>query len=126
MAVKKTIELEVDLKKATDDLQDIREQFTDVKNSVEQLEKTGKKTSKNIKKGFQGLKGVLKNIKRGFSSVGLALKAIPIAIALEAFNLFKQVLGENQRLSDAFSIALGTVSNVFNDFVNFVIDNSDN
>ena len=124
MAVKKTIELEVDLKKAQDDIQDIREQFVDLKKAVEGVEKEGKKTTKNIKKGFQGLTNVVKKIKQGFSSMGVALKAIPIAIALEAFNLFKQVLGENQRLSDAFSIALGTVSNVFNDFVNFVLDNS--
>ena len=34
MAVKKTIELEVDLKKAQQDIQDIREQFTDLKKSV--------------------------------------------------------------------------------------------
>tara|TARA_R100001460_G_scaffold25382_2_gene51000 strand:- start:4539 stop:6308 length:1770 start_codon:yes stop_codon:yes gene_type:complete len=124
VAVKKTIELEVDLKKAQDDIQDIREQFVDLKKAVEGVEKEGKKTTKNIKKGFQGLTNVVKKIKQGFSSMGVALKAIPIAIALEAFNLFKQVLGENQRLSDAFSIALGTVSNVFNDFVNFVLDNS--
>jgi hypothetical protein len=123
VAVKKTIELEVDLKKAQQDIEDIREQFVDLQKSVEGVRKEGKKTNDNLKKGFSGLRGAVDRIKKGFSSMGVALKAIPIAIALEAFNLFKQVLGENQRLSDAFSIALGTVSNVFNDFVNFVLDN---
>ena len=126
MAVKKTIELEVDLKKAQQDIQDIREQFTDLKKSVEGVEKQGKKTSKNLKKGFKGLQQTLKNLaKNGINKVKNSLKALPILLIVEGFNLFKQVLGENQRLSDAFAIAFGTVSNVFNDFINFVIDNSD-
>jgi len=125
MAVKKVIELEVDLKKASDDIQDIREQFVDLQKSVEGVEKQGKKTNDNLKKGFKGVKGAVDKIKKGFSSMGMALKAIPILLVVEAFNAFKQVLGENQRVSDAFAIAFGAVSNIFNDFINFVIDNSD-
>lgn len=125
MAVKKVIELEVDLKKAADDIQDIREQFVDLQKSVEGVQKQGKKTNDNLKKGFKGVKGAVDKIKKGFSSMGMALKAIPILLVVEAFNAFKQVLGENQRVSDAFAIAFGAVSNIFNDFINFVIDNSD-
>jgi hypothetical protein len=125
VAVKKTIELEVDLKKAQQDIEDIREQFVDLQKSVEGVRKEGKKTNDNLKKGFKGLRGAVDKIKKGFSSMGMALKAIPVLLVVEAFNVFKQVLGENQRLSDGFAIALGTVSNVFNDFINFVLDNSD-
>ncbi len=125
MAVKKVIELEVDLKKAADDIQDIREQFYDLQKSVEGVQKQGKKTNDNLKKGFKGVKGAVDKIKKGFNSMGMALKAIPILLVVEAFNAFKQVLGENQRVSDAFAIAFGAVSNIFNDFINFVIDNSD-
>ena len=124
MAVKKVIELEVDLKKAQDDIRDIREQFVDLQKSVEGVEKQGKKTNSNLKKGFKGLKGAVDKIKKGFSSMGMALKAIPVLLVVEAFNVFKQVLGENQRVSDAFAVAFGTVSNIFNDFINFVLDNS--
>ena len=124
MAVKKVIELEVDLKKAQQDIQDIREQFVDLQKSVEGVEKQGKKTNSNLKKGFKGLKGAVDKIKKGFSSMGMALKAIPVLLVVEAFNVFKQVLGENQRVSDAFAVAFGTVSNIFNDFINFVLDNS--
>jgi hypothetical protein len=124
VAVKKVIELEVDLKKAADDIRDIREQFVDLQKSVEGVEKQGKKTNDNLKKGFKGLKGAVEKIKKGFSSMGMALKAIPVLLVVEAFNVFKQVLGENQRVSDAFAIAFGTVSNIFNDFINFVLDNS--
>jgi len=124
VAVKKVIELEVDLKKAQQDIQDIREQFVDLQKSVEGVEKQGKKTNSNLKKGFKGLKGAVDKIKKGFSSMGMALKAIPVLLVVEAFNVFKQVLGENQRVSDAFAVAFGTVSNIFNDFINFVLDNS--
>jgi len=124
MAVKKTIELELNLKKAQEDLQDIREQFTELKQSVEQVEKTGKKTSKTLKKGFKALQqGLVQLQKNGINKLKDGLKALPVLLVVEAFNIFKQVLGENQRLSDAFAIAIGTVSNVFNDFVNFVLNN---
>ena len=53
MAVKKVIELEVDLKKAQDDIRDIREQFTELQQSVKGVEKEGKKTNKSLKKGFK-------------------------------------------------------------------------
>ena len=42
MAVKKVIELEVDLKKAQEDIRDIREQFTELKDSVNQVRKLAK------------------------------------------------------------------------------------
>jgi len=123
MAIKKEIELELDLKKAVKDIEDIREQFVELQQSVKDVEAQGKKTSGAIKKGFKGLKGVIKKVGNGFKGLGLALKAIPVMILVEAFNVFKQVLGENQAVSDAFAIAFGTVSNLFNDFVNFLVNN---
>ena len=46
MAVKKTIELEVDLKKAQDDIRDIREQFAELKDSIKSVEDASKKQTK--------------------------------------------------------------------------------
>lgn len=124
MAVKKVIELEVDLKKAQDDIRDIREQFADLKKAVEGVEKEGKKTNNNLKKGFKGLQQALVNLqKKGINKLKDGLKALPVLIVVEAFNTFKAVLSENQRLVDASAIAYGTLSNVFNDFVNFILDN---
>jgi len=124
VAVKKVIELEVDLKKAQDDIRDIREQFADLKKAVEGVEKEGKKTNNNLKKGFKGLQQALVNLqKKGINKLKDGLKALPVLIVVEAFNTFKAVLSENQRLVDASAIAYGTLSNVFNDFVNFILDN---
>lgn len=123
MAVKKTIELEVDLKKAQDDIQDIREQFADLKKSIDSVEDSAKKTAKNTAKGFKTLKGAVDRVKKGFSGLGLAIKGLGIGLVLEAFNTFKSVLGQNQVVADAFAVAFGTVSNLFNDFINFVLNN---
>ena len=124
MAVKKVIELEVDLKKAQDDIRDIREQFTELQQSVKGVEKEGKKTNKSLKKGFKNLQQALVNLqKKGINKLKDGLKALPVLIVVEAFNTFKSVLSENQRLVDASAIAYGALSNVFNDFVNFILDN---
>ena len=125
MAVKKTIELEVDLKKAQQDIQDIREQFTDLKKSVESVEDSAKKTASNTAKGFKNLQGTVEKVKKGFSGVALALKSIPVKLAQEAFDVLKDVFFSNQEVADAYAIALQSVKNVFTVFVNFVLDNSD-
>ena len=125
MAVKKTIEREVDLKKAQQDIQDIREQFTDLKKSVESVEDSAKKTASNTAKGFKNLQGTVEKVKKGFSGVALALKSIPVKLAQEAFDVLKDVFFSNQEVADAYAIALQSVKNVFTVFVNFVLDNSD-
>ncbi len=123
MAVKKTIELDVDIKKAQDDIKDIREQFAELKKSINSVEDSAKKTAKNTAKGFKVLKGAVDRVKKGFSGLGLAIKGIGIGLVLEAFNTFKSVLGQNQVVADAFAVAFGTVSNLFNDFIIFVLNN---
>jgi hypothetical protein len=123
MAVKKTIELEVDLKKAQDDIRDIREQFAELKDSIKSVEDASKKQTKQNTKGFKLLKGAVDRAKKGISSMSLAIASIPVRIVQEAFSAFKEVLGQNQVVADAFAIAFGTVSNLFNDFINFVLKN---
>ena len=124
MAEKRVIELEVNAKKAADDIQDIREQFFDLKKSVESVENSAKKTADNTSKGFKNLQGTLNRVKQGFSGVGLALKSIPIRLAQEGFNVLKEVFFSNQTVADAYAIALQAVKNIFTTFVNFVLDKS--
>ena len=123
MAVKKTIELGIDIKKAQDDIRDIREQFAELKDSIKSVEDASKKQTKQNTKGFKLLKGAVDRAKKGISSMSLAIASIPVRIVQEAFSAFKEVLGQNQVVADAFAIAFGTVSNLFNDFINFVLKN---
>tara|TARA_R100000734_G_scaffold8200_1_gene6449 strand:+ start:249 stop:2024 length:1776 start_codon:yes stop_codon:yes gene_type:complete len=125
MAEKRVIELEVNAKKAADDIQDLREQFFDLKKSVESVEDSAKKTADNTSKGFKNLQGTLNRVKQGFSGVAVALKSIPVRLAQEGFNVLKEVFFSNQTVADAYAIALQSVKNIFTTFVNFVLDNSD-
>ena len=125
MAVKKVIELEANVKGLEDDIKDIREQFAELKQSIDSVEKSAKETADNTKKGFKGVQGVLSKVSKGFKGMGLALKAVPILLVVEGFKLFKQILGENQRIADLFSIAFKSVTSIFTDFIDLVIDNSD-
>ena len=125
MAVKKVIELEANVKGLEDDIRDIREQFAELKQSIDSVEKSAKETADNTKKGFKGVQGVLSKVSKGFKGMGLALKAVPILLVVEGFKLFKQILGENQRIADLFSIAFKSVTSIFTDFIDLVIDNSD-
>jgi hypothetical protein len=125
MAEKRVIELEVNAKKAADDIQDLREQFFDLKKSVESVEDSAKKTADNTSKGFKNLQGTLNRVKQGFSGIAVALKSIPVRLAQEGFNVLKEVFFSNQTVADAYAIALQSVKNIFTTFVNFVLDNSD-
>jgi hypothetical protein len=55
--------------------------------------------------------------------MGLAIKAIGIGLVMEAFNLFKEVLGKNQKVVDTFNTVIGALSIAFNDLFGFVMDN---
>ena len=125
MAVKKTIELEANVKGLEDDVRDIREQFTELKQSIDSVEKSAKETADNTKKGFKGVQGAVGKVSKGFKGMGLALKAVPILLLVEGFKLFKNILGENQRIADFFSIAFKSVTNIFTQFIDLVLDNSD-
>ncbi len=86
--------------------------------SQETLNKEVASVSKSAKAGAKGLKLLAK----GFSGIGLAIKAAGIGLALDAFNLFKEVLSENQVIADAFATAFEGVKIVFNQTIGVVID----
>ena len=123
MAVKKVIELEVDVDALQKSVTEIQNDFKELKDSVQGFDQTSKQTNKDLKKGFKGVSNQVVSLQQGFTGLALALKSIGIGLVLEAFNTFKAVLQSNQEVSDAFAIAFGTITNLFNDFVNFLLDN---
>ncbi len=123
MAVKKVIELEVDVDALQKSVTEIQNDFKELKDSVQGFDQTSKQTNKDLKKGFKGVSNQVVSLQQGFTGLALALKSIGIGLVLEAFNTFKAVLQSNQEVSDAFAIAFGTITNLFNGFVNFLLDN---
>ena len=70
----------------------------------------------DAKKGF---KGVGKTVR----GVGTAMKAAGIGLFIALFAKLMEVFGSNQKVVDAFSIAMETLSIAFNDFFKFIEDN---
>ena len=56
----------------------------------------------------------LKAVSTGFKAIGTALKAVGIGLIITAFITLKEVLGQNQKVVDFLSNALGTVTIVIN------------
>ena len=104
---------------------------SNIKTATTDTDKLGKSIESAVKEtkdlgdglddaGKKGSKGLGK-IAGGFSSIMKA--AGVIALISKLFEVFKEVLGKNQKVVDFFSIAMNTLSIAFNDLFKFLEDN---
>ena len=105
MSVKKTIELEAKVDKAEKDLQGVAKSVQRIDDNLTEV----KETTGGVAKGVKGISN--------------ALKAAGIGLAIAAFSKLAEVFNENQKVTDAFSVAFESLSLAFNDFFNFLNDN---
>jgi len=114
--VKKTIELEAKADKAIKEIEDLKKQ-------IESLNKEVVSANKKTEEGLKGVEDASKATAKGLRGIGTAIKAIGIGLLLEAFNFFKETIGENQKALDLFNTVFETMSLAFNDFINFITGN---
>jgi len=126
MAVKKTIELEVEVGELKKNLEAIQKEFAEIKGSIEDVEKQSKKQTKATEKGFKRLQATAGKVRKGISGIGLAFKAIPVKAALEAFKFLGEAFQSNREAADAFATVTGTVQKLIRDFIDLIVDNFDN
>jgi len=126
MAVKKTIELEVEVGDLKKNLEVIQKEFAEIKGAIKDVEKQSKKQASSTAKGFKKIQGAANKVRKGISGIGLAFKLIPIAAALEAFRFLGQAFQSNREAADAFATVTGTVQKVLRDFIDLIVDNFDN
>ena len=126
MAVKKTIELEVDVSGVEKSLIEIQTEFKEVKNSIEDVEKQSKKQTKTTEKGFKRLQGAANKVRKGISGIGLAFKALGVGIFLKAFQFLSEAFLSNQKAADGLAVVTGTIAKIFRDFVDLIVDNTAN
>jgi hypothetical protein len=114
MAEKYEIDLELksNFDKVVKDVNDLKKGMQNVQKETEDIGKSAKNAENGVK-----------SIGEGFKAVGLSIKAMGIGLLLEAFAILKDVFSKNQVVADKFATALGAVSKVFNDLVNFLIKN---
>lgn len=74
-------------------------------------------------KGLEGIDSGAKTASTGIKGIGTALKAAGIGVALALFNKLAEVFTQNQKVADALSTVMNGVSLVFNDLVNFLVNN---
>jgi len=106
------LEIQSNIDSITKDFKKLNTSFEDTSDEIKGIQKS----TKNAESG-------IKSLADGFKGMGLAIKAIGIGLVMEAFNMFKDILGQNQKVVDLFNTAIGALSIAFNDLIGFVIDN---
>lgn len=121
MAIKKTIEIDVN---TNDAVKDVNKLTDSVKYLEKQTEEVGAKSFKgvgdNAKKAGKGVKGLGAN----FKALGGAIKATGIGLLVAVLASLVEGLQQNERASKFFKTAFEAVSIVTQDFINFVLDNA--
>ena len=106
MAIEKTILIDVDSK--------------DAQKSIDSLDNGLTGLDKSAKKGAKGVGGVTK----AFRTLGTAMKAAGIGLVIAALAKLSDIFMQNQKVADLFNTAFEAVSIAFNDFVNFIVNNT--
>ena len=94
-------------------------EFENVADSVQDIDGQVENLNNGTVGGVKGFKKMSVAAK----GLGMALKAAGIGIVVAAFSKFSEVLSENQKIADFFSITFESLSIAFNDFFNFIFDN---
>jgi len=121
--IEKTVEINVDSKGAVKGVNDLEKSIDGVNASL-------KETSTNssaigdvgggAKKSSKGV-GLLS---KGFKGLGTAIKATGIGLVIGLLVKLGEVFMQNQKVADVFNTTFEAVSIVFNDFVNFIVNNT--
>ena len=117
MAKEINIELNLKYKEAVKNLDDFQKEYSKLEKKVVDQNAATAKSIKNIEKtSAKAAKGV--------KAIGGALKAAGIGLAIAAFAKLVEVLNQNQKVADFFSITFETLSLAFNDFFNYIDSNA--
>jgi hypothetical protein len=118
---KEVIEIVVktDLGDFNKDLKKTNVEIVSVKDNVEGTEKAVEDLGKSAKAS----KGGLKSMAGGLKGIGTALKSLGIiGVIAAAFTALKEALGRNQKVMDAVSTVMTTISTTFNQLVDVLVD----
>ena len=122
MAIEKTIELNVDSKGAQAD-------FGKLADAIKELNSTFSKFSKETTDGLEDVKDGAEKTSKGVGKIGNTLNNLAkgtgvIFLISKAFEVFKSIAEKNQKVLDVFNTTFEVLSIAFNDFFNFIFDNS--
>ena len=121
MAKKYTVDLEVNTGKSDANI-------GDVVKAIKELNEAVVNGSKKSEESLEGVEAAAKKSASGVSKLGKILNNLAkaggvIFLLNKAFDFFKEVASENQRVVDFFSITMETLSIAFNDLFKFIENN---
>ena len=112
------VQLDIETKKAQKGVDNLTGEIVNLNKEVAQGNKETAKGLKDVEKSSKDTAG-------GVKKIGGALKALGIGLIIAGFSKFVEVLNENQKVADFFSITFEALSLAFNDFFNFILSNTD-
>jgi hypothetical protein len=112
------VQLDIETKKAEKGVDNLTDEIVNLNKEV-------KKGNDETAKGLKGVEKASDKTAGGVKKIGGALKALGIGLIVAGFAKFTEVLNENQKVADFFSITFETLSLAFNDLFNFIFDNTD-
>jgi len=112
MAKTKVAQLESDFSKVIDAVDDVKKSVDGMNESINETSTAVNKTTKSVDK-----------LSKGFRGVGVALKATGIKLFLDAFQFLKDLFMQNTTFADNFAGAVGAITTVFNDLIDFIVEN---
>lgn len=124
MASKKIVDIEVNTGKSEANLQDVID-------AIKSLNEAAVKSGKKAEESLEGVEAAAKKSASGVSKLGKILNNIAKAggvlfLLNKAFDFFKEVAGENQKVVDLFAVTFEALSIAFNDFFKFLDSNIGN
>jgi len=122
--IKETIVIDAETGEAQKGIDNLTKSVDKLGNKVDEI---GADSSDNLgsirKSSSDSAKGV-STLTAAFRGVGLAIKAAGIGLIVGLLATLKQVFEENQKVADLFNITFEATSLIFNDFVDFIVDNT--
>lgn len=116
MAQEVIIELKAETEAARKQIEALTNEVSELRKEQEQQSKEALAQAKETSKGV-GL------ISRAFKGLGVALTGAGIGLAVAAFKKLKEIFMQNQVAVDFLNTSFEAVSIVFNDFVDFLLNN---
>jgi uncharacterized phage infection (PIP) family protein YhgE len=120
MESKKKLTIEVD-----SNLDDVIKDMAELKKGFENTQKSIDDTNKalqDVAKATENNSKATKTLADGFKGIGLATKAMGIGLLMDGLNMLKDIFMKNEKVAKLVATAMETVSIVFSEVVNVIVD----
>ena len=125
MAKEINIDINFNTKDAQSDVKNLAQDLKKLGSTSQETSKQAQQTGKDVQGMGEGAKKAGKTAKtssKGWNVLGMAMKATGIPLLIGLIFKFSEVLMGNQRVMDAVNIVAETLSQIFSDLVNWVVD----